>query len=417
MDLPGARPDRRGAGLGAAGVVLLLWFTGTATGGTRRMKIRIAALLAALSAWPNAAYAQYHAQEITRLCTADRNRPSTGELGRLIESLHSHYASVPPSRRDADRAVGTIESILAQTSFASVLDCPAQVEALGYDFHVNTDAEGDWHVRSTHNSVSLNMSLHSDATSSITGYLHEMVHVCQFADERRSALRDRRRELLEIHRNTLDDLMPSLIAFNEGNAEVNREEAFLGIVGEVEAFLAMTHGYRELVRASPQMCGAPNQSPAWYEVWAESEQQLVSGTFAQSKIINYVENPRYAEHIDVILDSSAPRVPYFDGYGRSYFELAPLTSRLRVALAELGVPVRDFPMEVRAHQLAFEIQYLLQQANCYSGRLDNIWGPMSRNALERFTRAAGAAFDSYEPNSGMFIIVRIMSQATDVRCG
>lgn len=48
--------------------------------------------------------------------------------------------------------------------------------------------------------------------------------------------------------------------------------------------------------------------------------------------------------------------------------------------------------------IPYHLQFLLRHADCYSGKLDNKWGPGSRAALDRFVAATGASLPGREPS-------------------
>lgn len=48
--------------------------------------------------------------------------------------------------------------------------------------------------------------------------------------------------------------------------------------------------------------------------------------------------------------------------------------------------------------IPYQLQFLLHRAGCYSGKLDNKWGPGSRAALDRFVAATGASLPGREPS-------------------
>ncbi|RDE07945.1 hypothetical protein [Pelagibacterium lacus] len=60
----------------------------------------------------------------------------------------------------------------------------------------------------------------------------------------------------------------------------------------------------------------------------------------------------------------------------------------------------------RPDLLAFDIQFELKQAGCYTGALDNLWGPGSRDALSRYAQASGLSLDSLDPTQETFDTLR-----------
>ncbi|RDE07946.1 hypothetical protein [Pelagibacterium lacus] len=60
----------------------------------------------------------------------------------------------------------------------------------------------------------------------------------------------------------------------------------------------------------------------------------------------------------------------------------------------------------RPELLAFDIQFELKQAGCYTGALDNQWGPGSRDALSRYVEASGLSLDGLEPTQPTFDLLR-----------
>ncbi|RDE07947.1 peptidoglycan-binding protein [Pelagibacterium lacus] len=60
----------------------------------------------------------------------------------------------------------------------------------------------------------------------------------------------------------------------------------------------------------------------------------------------------------------------------------------------------------RPELLAFDIQFELKQAGCYTGALDNQWGPGSRDALSRYAEASGLSLDGLEPTQETFDLLR-----------
>lgn len=349
------------------------------------------------------AQAQDYAAEIMRLCTTERNRASVGTLGERIDVFFSRYTETTlPVQLDHDRIMREIDGIIAETSFADILECPARVEELGLAFNINTEHESDtWHVMTIDDSMTLNINARRMARSPsvwIPIYLHEMLHVCQEAEKPQIKLRE-----------AFDQIEQDPVASEEMLAFARKADAFGGMLLELEAFLLETEGYRELVRASPRMCGAD------YPYQAEFEDHLSSGTFAQVNMYAYLDDSRYAGQLDWLVDLSEPAISYlYDG--AVVLEVQPLQDDFREAVIALGIPVNDGRRDIRPNQLPFEIQVLLRKAGCYDGALDNIWGPASRRALSDFADQAGARFDSLEPEPETYLAVLDLSEASAARC-
>lgn len=77
----------------------------------------------------------------------------------------------------------------------------------------------------------------------------------------------------------------------------------------------------------------------------------------------------------------------------------PLDAVFRVA--DFSCLESDVPTD----QLAYHIQRALQEAGCYSGQLDNVWGPASRQALANFAELTGSAVPGEEPSPTLLKVV------------
>ncbi len=104
-------------------------------------------------------------------------------------------------------------------------------------------------------------------------YLHEMIHVCQFADDRRTHVRE-----------------------NPRTTNSKMLNVRLRLIGEVEAFKAMHDLFLEIASVSPLACEFRNSSDNL--VWRQNsitQERMDNGTFASGIIGWYVQNrPNYS---------------------------------------------------------------------------------------------------------------------------
>ncbi|MFZ1681492.1 MAG: peptidoglycan-binding domain-containing protein, partial [Rhizobiaceae bacterium] len=85
----------------------------------------------------------------------------------------------------------------------------------------------------------------------------------------------------------------------------------------------------------------------------------------------------------------------------------PFFDRLAEAkLAELGPACAARTAARPVREIVSEIQGILKQASCYSGAVDGVWGPRTRNALGEFARKANRALGSGEPDEKVAETVR-----------
>lgn len=66
--------------------------------------------------------------------------------------------------------------------------------------------------------------------------------------------------------------------------------------------------------------------------------------------------------------------------------------------------------------IPYQIQFLLSRAGCYTGKLDNKWGPGSRAALERFSAATGMSLPSVEPSQDLWDVLEELIAARAGGC-
>src|SRR5690606_34900336 len=133
----------------------------------------------------------------------------------------------------------------------------------------------------------------------------------------------------------------------------------------------------------------------------------------------YIYRTEVSHSCDTLSGTSGSLVAIFDGTvltalglhnaspsGETVAEIpaAPVFWNTALHVAHFLGPANEHPP--RPDLLAFDIQFELKQAGCYSGALDNRWGPGSRDALSRYAQASGLSLDGFEPTQEAFDLLR-----------
>ena len=86
-----------------------------------------------------------------------------------------------------------------------------------------------------------------------------------------------------------------------------------------------------------------------------------------------------------------------------------------ISLAKLRIAAlkQPQPLEFDSSQLATKLQRALKAANCYTGKIDGIWGSGSRAALERFTKRAKTRKNFPEITDEALSFIRVKP---DIKC-
>lgn len=67
--------------------------------------------------------------------------------------------------------------------------------------------------------------------------------------------------------------------------------------------------------------------------------------------------------------------------------------------------------------IPYQLQFLLHRAGCYSGKLDNQWGPGSRKALDAFVSRTGAKLPGREPTLELWDALEAAVKEPKAACG
>ena len=341
--------------------------------------------------------------ENIEICQSNVIDPNEGALRqKIIEHFHA-FERGNDAYAMQEGQLGAIQSVIAETKYAWVLDCPEQIRARGYKFSHNFTKQGSWSFvskRSTR-STQINMRLNNRFWPAVSTYLHEMIHACQFADDRRSNLRERS--------NTDSSLKLGVR---------------LRLIGEVEAFKAMHDLFVETNKVSPLACEFRNNYGNL--IWKQNlktQKRMEDGTFASGIIGWYVQNRpnySYADFVNISkFEDDIVQHAFLEEW-IGWREFRPLNQEMATEIHALGLKydssqIPFFP-DPFSSNLPRHFQRVLQIAKCYKGPLNDRWDGEGAKALQDFISSSNLRVQNHELTLELLRKVWNAAKGKNVKC-
>ena len=351
------------------------------------------------------AFATSHSSgdQSSQLCLSKVTKPNQGALGKKINQHYHAFERGEGIYSTAEGQLEVIQSVIAESKYAWVLDCPRQIRERGYQFKYNFTKQGSWSFESkgSTRSTQIIMRRNNRFWPATSTYLHEMIHACQFVDERRTQVR-----------NTL---------YKASSAKLKTR---LRLIGEVEAFQAMHNLFSEAVEVSPLACEFRNNLDDL--IWKgnlKTQARMEEGTFASGIIGWYVQNWHNFSYLDFVnisnFDSEKVQHAFFEEWV-GWREFRPLNKEMADEILALGLKYDEskipFLPDPFVSNLPKHFQSVLKMAKCYNGPFNDTWDQESANALEAFISAGNLPVKSNEPSIGLLRKVWNAAKGENVKC-
>jgi len=337
------------------------------------------------------------------MCLSQVDPSVNNALGEKISEHYRAFERLEGTYGTVEGQLSAIQSVLAETQFSWVLDCPSRVRERGYEFSHNFKPRGGWSfiAKPSTRTAQLSMRLNNRFWPATATYLHEMIHACQFADDRRTQIREGVR-----------------------TAASSKLAVRLRLIGEVEAFKAMHDLFAEVNKETPLACEFRNNlnRPVWSQN-RKTKSRLENGTFAGGIIGWYVHNWPHYSYADFanVSDFEQGAVQHvFREEWVGWREFRPLKQDMVDEILALGLKhdANEIPFlpDPFVSNLPTHFQRVLQMAKCYKGPMNDRWDERGSKALEAFVFAANMDVETSELSLPLLRSVWNSFKADKVTC-
>jgi hypothetical protein len=310
-------------------------------------------------------------------CAAPNNQ-DLGSLGKNLRNLYNktQIKDFSLNNESSKREyLEDMQKIIKHSKYAWVLSCPSKVSNLGVNFKYDLNHKGLWSVRFTPNSNTLSVRINPSGSfwfHEISTYLHEMMHVCQFA----------RTDRIQ-NRNGTNN---SQSIAQRRQSTVKRHQLLL--LGEVEAFKAMHGFFAETLQAAPSLaCQISARGVKAWENHIFDSKKIKEGYFAKYYVQGYLSGYPIIAKNNIFLKDSPTQRFYVGG---QWDEVKELNKSMENEIIKMGFKYNKNKifsfLSSWNNEIVKHIEDVLEFSGCFQDNPDNKWDSKTKKAVKKIAQ-------------------------------